>query len=115
MNSAELNSLLLKRFPVLKDAFEEETSWQKGIDTGAIVVFEDIFMPYIIYCVENNLKEQITKCFDFIEECVRAKDSFQKTVIEVSIIENIHSYDIANKLASFLREESLKSYNNNHQ
>lgn len=114
MNSAELNSLLLKRFPVLKDAFEEETSWQEGIDTGAIVVFEDIFMPYIIYCAENNLKEQITRRFDFIEECVRAKDSFQKTVIEVSNIENIHSYDIANKLA-FLGEESLKSYNNNHQ
>lgn len=112
MNSQELNSLLLERIPSLKTTFDEETSWQEGLETGSIVVFEDIFMPYIIYCVENNLGDEINKCFNFIEECMCSNDSYQRNVIEVSIIENIHSYDISNKLSSYLRPASLKSYNN---
>ena len=55
------------------------------------VVFEDVFMPYVIYCVENNLRDEINKCFNFIEECVCSDDDYQKNVIEVAIIENIHS------------------------
>ena len=113
MNSKELNSLLLERLPSIREAFDNETSWQEGIETGSIVVFEDVFMPYIIYCVENNVEDEINKCFNFIEECVCSKDSYQKNVIEVSIIENIHSYDIADKLSQYLRTESMKSYKEN--
>lgn len=110
MKSSELNLLLLKRFPSLKEAFEEETSWQEGINTGSIVVFEDVFMPYIIHCVENKLNSEVTEIFKFIEECVKSNDEYQRNVIEVSIIENMHSYDIADQLSSFLLEESLASY-----
>ncbi len=53
MKPRDLNTLLLSKFPNLRDAFEKETSWQEGINTGCIVVFEDVFMPYIVYCVEN--------------------------------------------------------------
>lgn len=111
MNPKELNELLLVRFPNLKDAFDEETSWQDGIETGSTIVFEDVFMPYIVFCFENKMSEELNKCFDFVEECVLSKDDYQKTVIEISIIQNIHSYDIADDLVHYLREESLKSYN----
>lgn len=110
MDSRELNSLLLERIPSIKEAFDDETLWQEGLETGSIVVFEDVFMPYVIYCVENNLSDEINKCFNFIEECVCSDDDYQKNVIEVAIIENIHSYDIADKLSQFLRQNSLKSY-----
>ncbi len=112
MKPRELNTLLLDRIPAIKDAFEDETSWQEGLDTGSIVVFEDVFMPYLIYCVENNLTEEINTCFNFIEECVCSNDNYQRNVIEVAIIENIKSYDIKDKLVSYLRKESLKSYKN---
>lgn len=110
MNSKELNTLLLERIPEVKDAFQKETSWQEGINTGSIVVFEDVFMPYIIYCVENDLKEETNICFNFVEECVCSDDYYQKEVVEVAIIENIKSYDIEKKLVSHLRKESLESY-----
>lgn len=113
MDSKELNLLLLERIPSIKEAFDEETSWQEGLETGSIVVFEDVFMPYIVYCVENNFSDEINKCFNFIEECVSSDDSYQKNVIEVAIIENIRSYDIADKLSKFLRQNSLKSYYEN--
>lgn len=111
MNSLELNTLLLKRIPLIKDAFERETSWQEGLETGSTVVFEDIFMPYIIYCVENNINDEISRCFNFVEECVCSRDDYQRNVIEISIIENIRSFDIKDKISKYLRPESLKSYN----
>ena len=110
MKPKELNNLLLEKIPNIKSIFDEETSWQEGIDTGSFVVFEDIFMPYIIHCVEQGKTEEIEKCFSFIEECVTSNDLYQKNVIEVSIIENFHSYDISNKLAGFLKKESAKEF-----
>ena len=111
MKSKELNLLFLKRFPNLRKAFEDETEWQEGIDTGSTVVFEDVFMPYIIFCVENNLEDEISNCFKFVEECVSSNDDYQKQVIEISIIDNIRSYDISEKLISYLLPKSLASFN----
>ena len=54
-----LNEKLLYLFPNLSDKFNEETSWQDGIYTGSIVVFEDVFMPYIAECIENNNDENL--------------------------------------------------------
>ena len=110
MKSNKLNELLLTTFPNLKTAFSEETSWQEGINTGSIVVFEDVFMPYIIFCYEHKLSDELKKCFEFIEECVISKDNYQRNIIEVAIIENIYSYDIADELGKLLLPQSLKSY-----
>ena len=53
MDSREFNSMLLNRFPNIKESFEKATSWQDGIDTGSTVVLEDVFMPYLLACFEK--------------------------------------------------------------
>lgn len=111
MTPFELNKELINKFPQLTKNFEEETSWQDGFDTGSITVFEDIFMPYVIYCIENDLSDEIKKIFGYIEECTTSSDSYKKTVVDVAIIENIHSYDIAEKIVPHLLPASLKAYN----
>lgn len=110
MSPKELNTKLLEKFPELNDAFNEQTSWQEGISTGSIVVFEDVFMPFIINAVENNYTDLIKRIFEFVEELVKSNDDYAKNVAEVAIIENIGSYDIKDKIVKFLLPESLKSY-----
>ena len=59
MQAKELNSLLLEKFPELKKKFDDETSWQDGIETGSFIVFEDVFMPFLEANIElNKSKEQ---------------------------------------------------------
>lgn len=111
MTPFELNKELLEKFPEVTESFEKETSWQDGLNTGSTVVFEDVFMPYIIRCVELNLKDEIERIFEYIEECTTSSDKYKKSVIGVAIIENIHSYDIADKISKFLLPASLESYN----
>ncbi|MCQ2796729.1 MAG: hypothetical protein MJ213_05495 [Bacilli bacterium] len=110
MSPKELNTKLLEKFPELNDKFNEQTSWQEGISTGSIVVFEDVFMPFIINAVEKNLTDSIKNIFEFVEELISSNDEYAKNVVEVAIIENIGSYDIKDKIAKFLLPESLKSY-----
>ena len=43
MSSREFNTLLLKRFPEIKEDFESYVGWQDGIDTGSFLVVEDVF------------------------------------------------------------------------
>lgn len=110
MNSKELNIKLIKCFPVLEERFNSETSWQEGLDTGSVVVFEDVFMPYIIYCVENNIAEEINKIYQFIEDCIISNDEYQKNVITIAILDNFKSYDIEEKLSQYLLPESMLVY-----
>lgn len=110
MEPKELNELLLKTFPALKGPFEECVSWQDGLETGSTIVFEDVLMPYFIYCFEESLSEELKNIYEFIEQCVSSNDAYCKNVIEVAIIENIYSYDIRDELSSGLLENSMKSY-----
>ena len=110
MNSKELNTKLLEKFPELNEAFNKEVSWQDGISTGSIVVFEDDFMPFIINAIEKDLSDVIKKIFEFVEELVTSNDEYAKNVVEVAIIENIGSYDIKDKIIKHLLPKSLKSY-----
>ncbi|MCQ2741855.1 MAG: hypothetical protein MJ239_00945 [Bacilli bacterium] len=110
MDSREFNSMLLNRFPNIKGSFDKETSWQDGIDTGSIVVLEDVFMPYFLACFEKKISEELSDIYSFIEECVTSSDQYCKDVIEVGVIENIYSYDIRDELSLMLLPKSKESY-----
>lgn len=110
MDSREFNSMLLNRFPNIKESFEKATSWQDGIDTGSTVVLEDVFMPYLLACFEKNITKELDDIYVFIEECVLSSDKYCRDVIEVAVIENIYSYDIRDELSSMLLPKSKESY-----
>lgn len=57
MNEKKFNSKLITTFPNLKEKFDKCTNWQEGINTGSIVVYEDVFLPYIIEQIINNNKK----------------------------------------------------------
>lgn len=93
MTSKELNENLLLNLPQLKKRFDDETSWQEGIDTGSIVVFEDILMPYVKEIVINKSQNEINQVFENIESLANMKDEYVENVVYVAILENIASFD----------------------
>ena len=115
MNPRELNELLLKSFPELKDKFEEETSWQDGIETGCFVTFEDVFMPFLEANVELDNGEMIERIYSFIENLCDIDDEYVQNVLYVAILENISSYSNKELFSKYLKEKSMKIYNENYK
>lgn len=46
MEKSKLNEMLLEHFPELKVEFDNQTSWQEGMDTGCTVTYADVFAPF---------------------------------------------------------------------
>ena len=115
MNSKDLNSMLLEKFPELKEKFEEETNWQEGIETGSFIVFEDVFMPFLEANVEANNNEMIERIYSFIESLCDIDDEYVKNILYVAILENISGYTNQTMFSKFLKEKSMKIYNENYK
>lgn len=87
MGAKELNLLLLKKFPELNDKFIKETEWQEGIETGSIIVFEDVFFKYLKKNLHNDsVKKRI---FDFLNELLTTNDEYIINTIETAVFENL--------------------------
>jgi len=110
MKAKELNLKLLKEFPILKEKFNEYTSWQDGIDTGSHIIYEDIFVPYIVKVVLNYNEIETKKCFKYIETILNLNDSYSKNVIIVSVLEPLkYNYSKIN-FKDYLLEVSKKYF-----
>ena len=87
MGAKELNTKLLENFPQLKKSFENVTNWQEGIETGSIIVFEDVYFKYLKKFLKN---EKISnKNFDFIKSLLSSNDEYAVNVVSIAIIENL--------------------------
>lgn len=115
MNSKELNTLLLEKFPELQKKFDEETSWQEGIETGSFIIFEDVFMPFLESSVELNNKEMVERIYSFIEKLSEIDDEYVKNILYVAILENISSYDNPEPFFKPLKRKSMKIYEENYK
>ncbi len=115
MEPKELNQLLLSEFPELQEKFDEETSWQDGINTGSFIVFEDVFMPFLETNVELNNVEMIERLYSFIEKLCDIKDPYAENVLYVAILENISDYVNPKPFEKYLKPKSLKIYLDNYK
>lgn len=115
MQAKELNFLLLERFPELKDKFDEETSWQEGIETGSFIVFEDVFMPFLEANVELNNIEMVDRIYSFVEELSNINDEYVENILYVAILENISGYVNPEPFIKPLKEKSKKIFDDNYK
>jgi len=114
MEPRKLNEILLRKFPELNDKFNEITSWQDGIDTGSFIVFEDVFMPFLEINVDNNNVNMIERIYSFIEELANSNDDYIRNILYVAILENISSFAKTEKYIKYLKNKSLKIFNENY-
>jgi len=89
LKSSELNRLLVKSFPNLSDVYTEEVEWQEGDNTGSHTVYGDVFTPYLVNCITNDSKEEMSKALLYIEELLALEDSYVDEVVAFSILESI--------------------------
>ena len=102
MGAKELNEKLLETFPQLRKSFDNATSWQEGIETGSIIVFEDVYFKYLKRYLHN---ENISnKNFEFIKLLLDSNDDYAINVVAVAIIENL--------VATTKRELYVKYFDN---
>ena len=103
MGAKELNEKLLETFPQLRKLFDNVTSWQEGIETGSIIVFEDVYFKYLKRYLHN---EKISnKNFKFIKLLLDSNDDYAINVVTVAIIENL--------VATTKRELYVKYFDDN--
>lgn len=110
MNERKMNEALLAAFPELKAEFEEYTSWQDGLNTGAFLTYEDIFLPHIVEAIEKCDDEFLGRTALFIEEKLTSGKDYSSNVICVGILEGLAAKCNHNKVERFLLEESAKEF-----
>ncbi len=84
MNNIDVIEKLLKQFPELINEYEENKDYLEGL---AYLVFEDIFVVYIINNIKNKDMNRISKIAYFIEEMLAYKDEEIETLIVVAVLE----------------------------
>jgi hypothetical protein len=110
-DSKKYNSLLLNKFPELKEKFDEYTEWQEGIETGSLLVYEDVFVPYILECLINDKKDELIKIADFIENLITMEDEYAFNIAYIAILESLKSNPNGIMIQKYLKDKSLKEFN----
>ena len=105
-----MNEALLFSFPELKEEFEEYTSWQDGIDTGAFLTYEDIFLPSIVKAIANNEVEYLNRAALFLEKHLTREGKYSSNVINVGILEGLKAKCNHDKVSKFLLDESRRQF-----
>ncbi len=107
MTCKELNQKLLDRFSELAKSFEEETSWQDGLETGSTVVYEDVFMPYVKESIEKDDSVSISRIFSFLAQF---DDEYTKQLLMICIFDNLIFFDDEINYEKWLGPNSLKLF-----
>ncbi len=89
MTSKELNFRLISLLPEIKSMYSDTVSWQEGDDTGSHIVFEDVFVPYVIECARTRDQIRLFKCFEVIEKMLSSNDEYAEEVVAVSVLESL--------------------------
>jgi len=113
MTSAELNKMLVNKFPELKEKYIDEVSWQEGDDTGAHTVYGNVLTPYLVDCISKDNRQEFQAIFDFLENLLEIEDSYIDEVVYFSVLESI-AYIFKEKtcLIAYLGEKCKKAIAN---
>ncbi|HBT95056.1 MAG TPA: hypothetical protein DEB24_02635 [Coriobacteriia bacterium] len=81
--------------------------WQEGDDTGSHTVYGDVFVPYLIDCVKQDRRSELSKAFGYIETMLRSGDAYAEEVMFFSVLESI-AFTLSSKegLCDMLGERS---------
>ena len=110
MEEQKLNVALLNAFPELEQEFDEYTSWQDGIDTGAFLTYEDVFLPHIIEAVKTDDEAFLNRVAPFLEKHLTQEGDYSANVIYVGILEGLKAECDREKVKAFLFDESRRQF-----
>lgn len=86
----EMTDELLRRFPNLRRAYEEEFGWWGEDVPGQHVTYGDLLNPYLISLLEADDKpEELRRIFDFLEELANHPNARVQNVVSVTVVEQL--------------------------
>lgn len=109
-NTEKLNKLLLESFPELKDSFTDTVEAIDGIKTGSTIVYEDVFLPFIIESFIKRDEETEKRIAVFIEHLASSNDFDERNLIGLTVLDNIRLYSIEKDIKEMLGPNSKKLY-----
>ena len=111
IDSKKYNILLLNKFPELKEKFDNYTNWQDGMETGSLLVYEDVFVPYVLECLINDNNDKMIEIADFIEQLITDNDEYAFNIAYIAILESLKSNPNGINIQKYLKDKSLKEFN----
>ena len=78
--------------------------------TGSHVVYEDVFVPYVLDSIAKNDVEEVKRCFDFVESLFSLQDDYASDVAGQSILEALSEGDAHLDLSSIKLGKLSKQY-----
>lgn len=110
LNESELNERLLGSFSELKSEFEDYTSWQDGMETGAFLTYEDVFRPCIEHALATCDSAFLERAAAFIENPFLTGDDYAMSVAYVGILEGLKAACDSNKVRAFLKPVTREQF-----
>ncbi len=110
MNERDLNTALLEAFPELTAEFEEYTSWQDGMDTGAFLTYEDVFRPHVEKAVAQKDVFFAERAFAFIEKLFLSGDGYAVNVVTVGILEGLKANCNNELVRPYLKDATRREF-----
>ncbi|MDO4501675.1 MAG: hypothetical protein Q4D06_00685 [Coriobacteriia bacterium] len=111
MNEKDLNLALLEAFPELADEFEDYTSWQDGLETGAFLIYEDVFRPRIEKALTDNDCIFAERAFAYVEKLFASGDDYAVNIVTVGILEGLKANCDNDAVRKFLGASTLAVFN----
>lgn len=110
LNESELNEKLLGSFPELKAEFENYTSWQDGMETGAFLTYEDVFRPHVEHALTTGDLAFLERAANFIERLYLTGDNYAMSVVSVGVLEGLKANCDDEKVCVFLEPVTRKQF-----
>jgi hypothetical protein len=87
----DLTAELLRRFPELQAAYEQQRHWASEETMQAPhVAYGDLLNPYLISLLESGDRPETTKrIFGFLEELANHRDLLVQQVVAVTVMEQL--------------------------
>ncbi len=110
IDEKQMNESLLAVFPELKQEFEKYVSWQDGMDTGAFLTYEDLFLPRIERAIEDGDEGFLARAGAFIENLYLTGDKYAINVVYVGILEGLKANCANEAVRAFLKPITRKEF-----
>ncbi len=109
-NYDEAITILVNRFPELKQIYELDKDYYKDLP---YIFYESKFIKFIVETTKINSKKTLIEIFEFVEDMLKNGDEKVKNLIEVAVIESLYfDKNITDKrdIESYFGKLTLESY-----
>ena len=108
MKWEELDSMIPKNFPQLREVYNDEMEWWGDEIPGSHNIYGSVFNPYLHECITDDRKVvEMQAAFDFIERVLELDDEHAENVMALTVLASVsYLFELQPGLNKYLGERS---------